>query len=241
MSDGGGTDAPLYRQIKQLVLGKIGLGEWRIGAQVPTEQELVATLGVSRMTVCRALNELTSEGILTRKSGVGTFVAKKPDNGSRIEIKDISDEIAERGGAHSSQVLALERRSATEFLTERMGIPRGSDVYYSRILHFANGEPVQLEERWINPSFALDYLNQDFSRITPQKYLSSCTLATEFEQSIYAVLPRESECQVLAIARESPCLLITRRLWSGKAVVSTDRFLSPGNRHSLGSRYLMPH
>lgn len=55
--------SPLYEKVKDFVLGNIGSGKWARNSRLPSENELVAALGVSRMTVHRALRELTSEGI----------------------------------------------------------------------------------------------------------------------------------------------------------------------------------
>ncbi|MGO4843176.1 GntR family transcriptional regulator, partial [Rhizobiaceae sp. 2RAB30] len=56
--------SPLYEQGKDYVLKNIGSGEWSKDQRLPSENELVTALGVSRMTVNRALRELTSEGYL---------------------------------------------------------------------------------------------------------------------------------------------------------------------------------
>ena len=72
MSD---APAPIYQRVKQAIVNQIRAGHWQPHQRVPSESELVAELGVSRMTINRALRELTSEGFLIRMQGVGTFVA----------------------------------------------------------------------------------------------------------------------------------------------------------------------
>src|SRR5262249_29541543 len=64
--------APLYEQVKRYVLDRVTRGEWADGTRLPSEQELVESLGVSRMTVHRALRELSAEGLVSRIQGVGT-------------------------------------------------------------------------------------------------------------------------------------------------------------------------
>ena len=65
---------PRYRRIKEHIVRHIEAVEWRAGDQVPSERKLVKQLKVSRMTVNRALRELTHEGLLVRVQGTGTFV-----------------------------------------------------------------------------------------------------------------------------------------------------------------------
>ena len=67
---------PFYEKVKQAISHKISAGEWRPHDRIPSEAELVAQFGFSRMTINRALRELTDEGWLVRLQGVGTFVAE---------------------------------------------------------------------------------------------------------------------------------------------------------------------
>ncbi|HTJ94738.1 MAG TPA: GntR family transcriptional regulator, partial [Pararobbsia sp.] len=62
---------PLYDQVKRYITDRMERGEWSSGTRLPTEQELVSELGVSRMTVHRALRELSTQGLLRRVQGVG--------------------------------------------------------------------------------------------------------------------------------------------------------------------------
>ena len=89
--------SPLYEKVKDFVLGNIGSGKWARNTRLPSENELVSALGVSRMTVHRALRELTSEGHLRRIQGVGTFVAPPKPQSTLIEISNIATEIRGRG------------------------------------------------------------------------------------------------------------------------------------------------
>ena len=68
--------APLYARVKQMIAQQIRSGAWPAHYRVPSESELVEELGFSRMTINRALRELTAEGLLVRMQGVGTFVAQ---------------------------------------------------------------------------------------------------------------------------------------------------------------------
>ena len=64
-----------YARIKQHLKDELSRGRWPPGAPMPSDAELVAQFGVSRMTVTRALNELRAEGLIERVQGVGTFAA----------------------------------------------------------------------------------------------------------------------------------------------------------------------
>ena len=91
------TPQPLYQRIKDHILERIASGDWPAGHRIPSENQMVDDFGISRMTVNRAIRELTSEGYLSRLTGVGTFVRELPRQTSMIEIMNIADEIAARG------------------------------------------------------------------------------------------------------------------------------------------------
>ena len=94
---------PLYQQVKTYIEARIASGQWPPEMKIPSENELVASLGVSRMTVNRALRELAALGHLVRVQGVGTFVATPKPQSALLEIRSIADEIRARGGRHTSR------------------------------------------------------------------------------------------------------------------------------------------
>lgn len=161
-----------YARIKRHVVARIESGEWGVASRVPSENQLAAEFGVSRMTARRALLELMQEGWLVRSQGLGTFVADRKPVLSMLEVRNIAEEIAERGHSYASRLLRLEEVAATEAIAMYLGVQPGSKVFHSIIVHIDNGTPVQLEDRYVNPAVAPGYLRQDFARETPNAYLS---------------------------------------------------------------------
>lgn len=70
---------PVYTQLAERLKAQICRGEFKPGARIPSEQELIAATGLSRVTVRAALNMLTRDGMLIRRQGVGTFVGHPID------------------------------------------------------------------------------------------------------------------------------------------------------------------
>ena len=68
---------PAYLTIKQYVLARIQDGTWRQGDAIPGEEALAREFSVSRMTVNRAIRELSDEQIVERVHGSGAFVAQQ--------------------------------------------------------------------------------------------------------------------------------------------------------------------
>ena len=221
--------------IKEHICQKIESGEWLQHSKVPSENELADAFSVSRMTARRALQELTEQGLLVRTQGAGTFVATFKSQSSILEIRNIADEITDRGHTHSAKQVVLEEKEVSEELSILLGAKQGDKVFYSEILHFENEQPIQLEQRFVNPNLAPDYLKQDFAQLTPHEYLSHVAPLTEATHEIEAVLADDNVNQLLEISNTSPCLQVKRRTWSSQGVVSLAVLTSPGDKYRLGS------
>ncbi|PRD42005.1 histidine utilization repressor [Phyllobacterium phragmitis] len=229
--------SPLYERVKTYVLSNIGSGKWGKHHKLPSEHDLVAALGVSRMTVHRALRELTSEGFLLRIQGVGTFVAPPKPQSALIEINNIASEIHRRGGYHLARVILLETIQPSTELLAAFGFRKRMPVAHSVVVHYENDVPVQLEERFVNPELVPDYEKQDFETTTTYDYLQQSTPLTEVEHVISAIRADAETARLLMLEAGDPCLLLHRRTWSGVAVATVNKLTYAGNRYSLGSRY----
>ncbi|WP_325101206.1 histidine utilization repressor [Marinomonas transparens] len=224
---------PIYAKLKLAISQKISTGEWQVNQRVPSEAEVVKALGVSRMTVNRALRELTAEGLLVRHQGLGTFVAEKKAHSALFEVHNIAEEIAVRGHKHRSELLVLEAAKATVEEAMVLGVRTNHAIFRSVILHYENDLPIQIEERVVNASLAPEYDKQDFAKHTSYEYLMRVAPMTEGEHLVEAVLPTPQECERLQISDTEPCLQIQRRTWAGEELVTATRLLHPGSRFQL--------
>jgi len=232
-----GKAVPLYQRIKDYVAEHIDSGAWGGGARVPSEHELVRRLGASRMTVNRALRELAADGRLRRVQGVGTFVADARPQLELLTIRNIADEIRERGHRYANLVHAVGSEPAAAATAKAFGLSVGAPIFHSVLVHFEDGVAVQLEDRYVNPVVAPDYLEVDFARTTPNEYLMRAAPLAEVEHILEAVLPDALTRRLLRIGAGQPCLLLRRRTWSGGHVASVARLIHPSNRYRLGTRF----
>jgi GntR family histidine utilization transcriptional repressor len=223
-----------FSQIKQFILSRIETGEWQENDRVPSENQLTELFACSRMTARRALTELVDSGVLERTQGVGTFVAGLKSQSSLLAIRNIADEIKDRGHGYSVIQLELRQIEASTTVANALGLELGSPVFYSVLVHCEQGLPLQVEERYVNPQLVPDYLQQDFSSHTPHEYLSAVAPLTEAKHTVEAIMANELLQQRLAIAATEPCLQILRRTWSRQGVVSFARLVHPGSKFKLG-------
>jgi GntR family histidine utilization transcriptional repressor len=235
------TALPLYEKVKDFVLDNIGNGNWPQNEKVPSEHELTSSLGVSRMTVHRALRELTAEGHLSRIQGVGTFVSPPKAQSTLIEISNIISEMKARGSHHRAEVITLERiKRPDQSLLDAFEFKKVQPVDHSLIVHYENDVPVQLEERYVNPELVKDYLDQDFTSAATYDYLQHSTPLTEVEHLISAIPANDKHARLLHIRERDSCLVLNRKTWTGQTVATVNTFTYVGSRYSLGSRYLAP-
>lgn len=228
---------PRYQQLKEMIIGRISSGELRPYDRVPSENELVESMSVSRMTANRALRELNDEGYVDRVAGRGTFVADLRARSHALEVHNIADEIAQRGHTHSSEVVRASRQHARGELARALHVLQGSDVFHLLLVHFENGVPVQVEDRHVLAEFAPDCLQQDFTAVTPSAYLTGISPLAEAEQVLRASNPNAAIRKQLQMDEGEPCLVVLRRTWSHGRPVTLARLHHPGSRYELTGKY----
>jgi len=231
---------PRYQQLKDLIIGRISSGELQPADRVPSENELVESMSVSRMTANRALRELNDEGYVDRVAGRGTFVSDYRSQSHLLEVHNIADEIALRGHTHSSQVIRQSLQHARGEVAKALHVEQGTDVAHLLVVHAENGIPIQLEDRHVLASFAPHCLQQDFAVVTPSAYLTSILPLQEAEQVVRASLPNRAVQKYLDIEEDEASLVVIRRTWSDGRPVTFARLHHPGSRYELTGHYTPP-
>jgi len=236
-SEQAAETTPIFQRIKDHLLEQIAAGVWKEGDVIPSEQALVKQFGVSRMTVNRAVRELTAEQVLTRRQGSGTYVAQQKYQATLLEIKSIADEVRARGHAHRSSLQLLEQSKAGDLLAKQFELPPASVLFHSVIVHFENGVPIQVEDRWVNPACAPLYMSQDFAAVTPNEYLMAAAPLQGATYSIEALSPPRDIADMLAIDTRQPCLVLKRQTRSAGQVASTATMWHPGHRYQFAGSF----
>ncbi|MDA9109755.1 histidine utilization repressor [Woeseiaceae bacterium] len=231
---------PRYKQVKELIIDQISSGALKPSQRVPSENQLVVSMGVSRMTANRALRELNDEGYLDRKAGVGSFVSDLKATSHLLEVRNIADEVKSRGHEYSSRVINHVKKVVPKDIAKAMNINKDMEVAHILLVHYENDIPIQIEDRFVDTSFAPSFMKQDFSLITPSAYLSGIAPLQEAEQVVKAVIPENAISNLLQIDQSQPCLLITRRTWVLSKPVTYGRFFHPGDRYELIGHYKPP-
>src|SRR5665213_2057356 len=134
--------APLYQRCHAHLRERIESGEFSIDEPLPSEQELCRTYRVSRITVRRAVSELTRLGLVSRRQGSGTYVTRPQRHGKSLSLVGTLDNVMAfaEGVTHT----VLDRRTADlpAILARTFGVRRTRcerlDVLYAKGLPFAH-------------------------------------------------------------------------------------------------------
>ena len=228
---------PIYQRIKSHIIARIKEGDWPPAHQLPSENELVNSLQVSRMTINRALRELANEGYLTRIPGVGTFVAEIHSRSHFLEINNIADEVRARKHSYSAEVILNRRDRLSSDTARRLQLAPGSKAFHSIIVHEENNIPIQVEDRYVNPRVVPGYGDVDFTRTTPTEYLLKTAPLQEVEHTVQARMPTARVRKLLHLKENEPCLVLLRRTWSQGKIASIATLYHPGSRYELSDHF----
>lgn len=228
---------PLYEQIRKAIARKITGREWRPGHRIPFENELTAALGVSRMTVNRAINALVADGLIVRRRKAGSFVAEQSTLDAPLTILSAEAEAHASGATYRYELLA---RSVFSTDQDAISAERfGPDTRLVRIeaRHMADGKPMMLERRWINLDVVPAAADEGFTSIAPGAWLLKHIPWTEAEHVISAHSAGGELARQLEIASGAPCLRIERKTWIDDSTITFVQLNYPGESKRLIGRF----
>lgn len=220
---------PLYVQIQEYIADLILKGKLKPEAKIQSERDFSEELGVSRMTVRKALTELVREGLLERRHGSGTYVAKPRVTYESQELTNYIQAMSDRNIAAASQLLEFGEVAASRRLAEQLQVEIGHPLYHLVILRFANRVPVLLERVFIPCTRcpALEEWDLEKNAIIDLLVRVYGLKASRFSQTFEAVAAEETIAQQLRVDEGFPLLMLTRILYDtgeGKPVLFSQDF-----------------
>ena len=241
---------PAYQRIKNAILDNIHSGKWQAGNAISTEMALAEEFGVSRMTVNRALKELSEERVLERRQGSGTFVAQQQFNHTFVEVRNIAQDLKSANRDYQAHVVSKRAITASMLDDEMRGkfdldtavvssdsedtrISEIAVLYEVKIVHFADGQPIQFEERWVDAKKVPQFLEQDFSVVNTSDYLIAKSPLERGSYTIRAVAAPDEIANALQVAPQSPTLVLRRQTYSAGRVLTFVKMWHAGDRYQF--------
>lgn len=141
----------MHRQLAQQLRQAIAGGGYRPGDRLPTEPELAARHGVSRITARQAVMQLVREGLVVRRQGKGSFVAEPPVHHDLVDLHGIYDELVARGVNPTTELLDYSELIPPGNVVERLHSGARKVLHYQR-LYLRRGEPFAVSWAWLSPT-----------------------------------------------------------------------------------------
>lgn len=135
----------LHEQIAQHLRERILDGRYAPLAQVPSETALCASFEVSRVTVRQALAALQSEGLIFKRQGKGSFVARPKSTQDVTQLAGLAEALASQGHQVLNRVLSLGEGRADAQAAQKLALPLGAPVVILRRVRLIDRVPVSLE------------------------------------------------------------------------------------------------
>jgi GntR family transcriptional regulator len=221
---------PLYSRIQEYIAELILSGKLAPETKIQSEREFSEDLGVSRMTVRRALTELVNEGLLERRHGSGTYVSKPKITYESSELVNYVHAMQQRNIAIASQLLEFSEIVASRRLSELLNIEIGNPIYRVSILRLANRVP-SIVERIFFPCVRFPELEEwDLEKSSIYELLTTVyeIQIGRISQTVEAVSATDTTAQQLRVEENFPLLLLTRILFmkdSEEPIVFSQDFL----------------
>ncbi len=205
--------APLYRQVKDLIIQEIYQGDWSPGDLLPSEIRLGQEYGVSQGTVRKALDELAAENLVIRHQGKGTFVAAHTPDRALFHFFHITNNSGVRQ-MPSSREKGMTRRRATREETQRLGLASAARVIQIDRVRYLEAQAV-IAESIVVPAkifpdldkLPLEELPNNLYQLYEERY---CVTISRAVEHLRAVAASPQDAAWLGLKKGTPLQLIER-------------------------------
>lgn len=214
----------LYVQLRNLLKGMIERRELRTNDKLPSERELVACYGVSRITVRQAIKDLENQGYLQTRPGKGIYVAEPAPTYELEVVRSFTQVAYANNRKPGMRLLASGIIRADVEITRPLSLPAGADVVFLERLRLLDDVPVVIQRDWFAATLAPAILNIDWT-------VENRSLYGEFENR-YGIVPTRGQSTLSArLATSTEAMLL--ELEVPAAVLTLDQIAYDNNNHTV--------
>jgi DNA-binding GntR family transcriptional regulator len=222
----------LYLQLYEILKKKIESSEWSLGSQIPTEEELCKTFGVSRATVRTAVLELVRHGYLKRQQGKGTYIYKNVVSEGLTMMTNFKELLFEDTVTLSTDILARTVMMPVDDLDIKLDISKDKHIIYIKRLRSVEGEPILFQESYIPYHVCPLLLEEEIEQqslfdLFEKKYGIKITKARNFVEVAYVNF---DEARLLGLPEGSSTVLLNQYFYSGEMLIMYSRSMKRTDR-----------
>ncbi|MDR0417692.1 MAG: GntR family transcriptional regulator [Propionibacteriaceae bacterium] len=196
-----GSPTPLHQQLEEVIKERIAEGEWTPRTQIPSENELSATYGLSRMTTRAVISRLTVQGLLYRVPGKGTFVAEPKIANTTSFPLGIQRQLEAQGIKTKARPLSLAQLQASGTARRELRLEPGTLIWRLERLRTINDEPISIHLSYIPVQMCPDLDKKDLSDGHLRDVLENQyeLIAEHVNESVETALASERDAALLGV------------------------------------------
>ena len=209
MTLNGNAVSPLYAQLMEDLEAKICDGTFAPGERLLSENEMAKRYGVSIITVRKAALALEEKGLVEKRQGKGTFVARRKYTRDMKNLQSFTELCARYGVKAGGKMLENRIVTPDDKTARLLGIDKGGQAVFISRLRFADEEPVVIENNYfpLSYSFLLEQQFDDSSLFDYLKKQKNITVDGS-EKWFEICRARPEEAELLHVKRRDPLLRI---------------------------------
>lgn len=206
------TRLPLYAQVEDVLADRISSGALPVGAQLPSEEELIREFDVSRTTIRTTIQNLVRQGLVEIRRGRGTFVASPRMVQDLTELTGFVEDMRLLGRIPTARVLGRDIVPADDVVADKLAITPGTPVVRIRRIRLSDGVPLSFDETYLPEDVGRKVMLDDLATepiftLLEERY-DTPLVEAEYELEAAAAAPAIAEA--LDIPAGSPIFLIDR-------------------------------
>lgn len=200
-----------YREVKADILRQITEGTLAPGGILPNEVDLAETYGCARATVNRAMRELAEDGYIERRRKAGSRVRQAPVRQAKFNIPLVRQEVEDLGAVYRYALVNRRIVPASDRQRARLALDARDRLLHLTCMHFADEEPYQHENRWINLAATPNAEHFDFLDLGPNEWLVAQVPYTDVQISFQAIEADAALAEQLECATGDALFQVERR------------------------------
>lgn len=191
---------------------EIARGAYAPGSVLPGEQKLAVTLGVSRVTVRRALDVLEADGLIERRAGSGTVVcAQKASPTMAADFSTLMPQLVEMGQNTTARLLSFSYGVPPAGVAAAMGLDGQARVQAAVRLRLVEGEPFSHLTTWVPEAIAQNYTEAELATTPLYRLLERSGVKVDAaHQTVSATLASPEVAEALGVRVGAPLLSLDR-------------------------------
>jgi GntR family transcriptional regulator len=227
---------PRYHRIAEALRERIREGALRPGARLDNQRRLARSFGVTLMTLRQALELLEREKLITRRHGLGTFVAAPSIDYDILQLRRFAGDLSAQGEDVRTRLLGSRGMAADRRVAASLGLAARAHVIVLERLRLVGGRPMSLQRSFLPPRIGEEVVRADLG-LTPLRQVLEHKLGIAVRgarETVSAVRLGRREARELGCRAGAPAFESERLSYgAGGEPIVFDRVFIPGDRFRI--------